>query len=130
MMKSRKNMKMAAMLLAVVMLLGLAACGGQEASLTSEDLHGNWASNDRCLIFPTDFDGAAVMYYIDQPDVFYGYNYTIDGNVLKMENTDTWEDENAMEAPETMELTFDADQLVSGDMVFTKVPADSDSAAD
>lgn len=116
-MNYRKNLKVAALLLAIVMLLGLAACGGSSNRVQHSDLLGKWTSEEMGLWFKADLP-EHVLVSFDNSDMYYGYSYTIEGNVLKVE----------MESLQSvMELTVDSGRLVSGDLVFTKVLAESDN---
>lgn len=116
-MKYRKNIKVAALMLAVVMLLGLTACGGSGSQVQHSDLLGKWVSEDMTVWFKADLPDHVLVSF-DNSDMYYGYSYTIDGNVLKVE----------MESVQSvMELTVESGRLVSGELVFTKLPADSDN---
>lgn len=119
-MKYRKNIKVAALMLAIVILLGLTACGGDGRQVQHSDLLGKWASEDMTLWFKADLP-EHVLVSFDNSDMYYGYSYTIEGNVLEVE----------LESVQSvMELTVDSGRLVSGDLVFTKLPADSDNTED
>lgn len=148
MMMHRKFHRVAALVLAMVLMLGLVACGGngsgdqpqnggQAAKPQGNDdsvdtvWYGLWVGEDEVLQIMPD-EPIAFLFYLET-DGFYmgaqndfdkicGYNYTIHGNVLKLENKYAPEgyapDDGA--APETMELTLDGDRLVCGDKVYTK----------
>ena len=120
-MKQRNYVKTAALVLAVVMLLGLTACGGGSGSqVQHSDLVGKWASEEMSLLFKADLPDY-VMVSFDNSDMYYGYSYTVEDNVLKVEI-------ESMES--VLEVTVESDRLVSGNLVFTKLPDDSGSAQD
>lgn len=119
-MKQIKYVKMAALALAVVMLLGLTACGGSGSQVQHSDLVGKWASEEMTLYFKADLP-EYVLVSFDNSDMYYGYSYTVEDNVLKVEI-------ESMES--VLEVTVESDRLVSGNLVFTKLPDDSGSAQD
>ena len=117
-MKQRNYVKTAALVLAVVMLLGLTACGGGSGSqVQHSDLVGKWASEEMTLYFKADLP-EYVLVSFDNSDMYYGYSYTVEDNVLKVEI-------ESMES--VLEVTVESDRLVSGNLVFTKLPDDSGS---
>lgn len=101
-MNNRKTCKLVALLLALVMVLGLAACGGSDSKLEHSDLIGTWEGKVMTLKFKAD-NPDFVLVDFDGSDMFFGYSYTIDGNVLTVD-LDGMDDE--------MVLTLESDKLV------------------
>lgn len=143
-MKQRNYYRVAALLLAVMMTLGLAACGGSgsggKVDQPQKNDHsantvwnGLWVGEDEVLQIMSD-ESIALLFYVETDgfykgaqnnfDEVYSYSYTIDGNVLKLKNGYA-ADEGV--APETMELTMNGDRLVSGDKVYIKFTETSGS---
>ena len=143
-MKQRNYYRVAALLLAVMMTLGLAACGGSgsggQVDQPQKNDHsantvwnGLWVGEDEVLQIMSD-ESIALLFYVETDgfykgaqnnfDEVYSYSYTIDGNVLKLKNGYA-ADEGV--APETMELTMNGDRLVSGDKVYIKFTETSGS---
>ena len=89
-------------LLALVMVLGLVACGGSSSKVEHSDLVGKWSGEVMTLWFKADIQDYVLVDF-DGSDMYYGYNYTIDGNVLTV-NLEDMDDE--------MVLTLESDQLV------------------
>ena len=133
MMMHRKFHRAAALVLAMVLMLGLVACGSQTQP---EDFLGKWitADGEMALYFKDEIDGLSVhvafLHQYDYPDEDRSYYYTIDGNVVKLErdNGETTDEilEYESDAPDELELTLESGflgfgkKLVGGDLVFTK----------
>lgn len=129
MMKNRKIFQIAALMMAFVMVLGLAACGGSgsDPKVQHSDLFGSWASDDMLLTFLEDFPGVAFMAYIENPGEVVVYGYTIEGNVVKLELEP---DESGMmtDAPAEMKMTMKSGRLEYGNAVFNTISLDLDGA--
>ena len=103
-MKQRNYYRVAALLLAVMMTLGLAACGGSgsggQVDQPQKNDHsantvwnGLWVGEDEVLQIMSD-ESIALLFYVETDgfykgaqnnfDEVYSYSYTIDGNVLKL----------------------------------------------
>ena len=102
MMKNRRTCKFVALMLALVMVLGLVACGGSGSKVEHSDLVGKWSGEVMTLWFKADIQDYVLVDF-DGSDMYFGYNYTIDGNVLTV-NLEDMDDE--------MVLTLESDQLV------------------
>ena len=147
-MKFRNIIRFAALILTLMIALSLAACkdSGHQGNQQQDNDHsantiwnGLWVGEDEVLqIFR---DEPVAMLFFMETDGFYmgaqndfdkmcGYNYTIHGNVLKLENKyapDGYAPDDGA-APETMELTLDGDRLVAGDKVYIKFTETAGSA--
>lgn len=134
-MKNRNYFRAAALVLAVVMALGLAACGGsgsqsqsggQSASNSADNSawYGLWSNEDVILEIRSTY---AKLHHLAEPMVIertYSCGYLIDGNTMHL-------DINSDDEVLRMDLTLDSDQLVAGgETVYTRLSDDPDSIKD
>lgn len=139
-MKYRNIIRFAALILTLMIALSLAACkdSGHQGNQQQDNDHsantiwnGLWVGEDEVLQIFRD-EPVAMLFFMEtdgfymgaqnNADAFCGYNYTIHGNVLKLENmytVDGFAPDDGV-APESMELTLESDRLVSGDKVYVK----------